>query len=164
MTIDEKSYLDGAKPQKNVVVSTDVEYGLHSLSSRTARDAPVELQYICNYLPWMTTQHAPSRTTSAHASEPNGGPTAEPSFESTESSAVLNKSSLTQSESGQGDTKPPPMVPAASTSDTEGDEDSSDRQSMPDESSSDTDPFAPRLGKTLCWRNINMTLVSPKRT
>lgn len=25
------------------------------------------------------------------------------------------------------------------------------------------DPFAPREGKTLLWRNVNMTLVSPRR-
>ena len=61
-----------------------------------------------------------------------------------------------QSESFFDDTKPPPMALAASTSETDDDDEeiinASKEQLL-------TDPFAPREGRTLCWRNINMTLV-----
>jgi hypothetical protein len=63
---------------------------------------------------------------------------------------------ISQSESYFDDSKPPPMAIAASTSDT--DDDTDEILDGPKERSH-TDPFASREGRTLCWRNINMTLV-----
>ena len=60
------------------------------------------------------------------------------------------------SESFFDDSKPPPMAIAASTSDT--DEDDEEIHTL-DKHQLLTDPFAPREGRTLCWRNINMKLV-----
>jgi hypothetical protein len=63
---------------------------------------------------------------------------------------------IAQSESFFDDSKPPPMAIAASTSETDEDEEEiyniSKEQLL-------TDPFAPREGRTLCWRNVNMKLV-----
>jgi hypothetical protein len=63
---------------------------------------------------------------------------------------------IAPSESFFDDSKPPPMAIAASTSETDEDDETihniSKEQLL-------TDPFAPREGRTLCWRNVNMTLV-----
>lgn len=60
------------------------------------------------------------------------------------------------------ETAPPPAILANSTSsDTEDDDNSmTEGTQITKKRHSHTDPFAPREGKTLCWRNVNMTLVS----
>ena len=63
---------------------------------------------------------------------------------------------VAQSESFFDDSKPPPMTIAASTSETDEDDEEVINISK---DQLHTDPFAPREGRTLCWRNINMTLV-----
>lgn len=63
---------------------------------------------------------------------------------------------VAQSESFFDDSKPPPMTIAASTSETDEDDEEITNLSK---DQLHTDPFAPREGRTLCWRNINMTVV-----
>jgi hypothetical protein len=63
---------------------------------------------------------------------------------------------VVQSESFFDDSKPPPMTIAVSTSETDEDDEEIINISK---DQLHTDPFAPREGRTLCWRNINMTLV-----
>ena len=64
---------------------------------------------------------------------------------------------VTKSESYQDDSKPPPMAIAASTSETEDDEDLEENKI--NTTGQSTNPFAPREGKTLYWRNVVMSLV-----
>lgn len=64
---------------------------------------------------------------------------------------------LAQSESFFDDSKPPPMTIAVSTSETDEDDDDNIHNITKEQLL--TDPFAPREGRTLCWRNVNMTLV-----
>ena len=63
---------------------------------------------------------------------------------------------IAQSESFFDDSKPPPMAIAASTSETDDDDEEIHHISKDQQL---TDPFAPREGRTLCWRNVNMKLV-----
>lgn len=68
---------------------------------------------------------------------------------------------LSKSESFQEGSKPPPLVLPDTSSETEED-DEIDKSIAGNYSQ--TDPFASREGKTLCWRNVDMTLVSlPQR-
>jgi hypothetical protein len=60
--------------------------------------------------------------------------------------------------------RPPPTMVAISTSSTDDDEETAKPKTESDKGRvkvkrSQADPFAPRIGKTLCWRNVNMTLV-----
>lgn len=164
---DEKS-----KSKCRFLVSTDIETGLDEAKVRTSREAPVEVEYLYRYIPCLYTQPVPSAspsTVSKHVSKGGRSNQALVDEQSiTSSSAPLGQSKsesmvgLSKSESCHDDTLPPPMIVAASTSATEEDEESIGRQAscvLP-EKRSHTDPFAPRVGKTLSWRNINMTLVS----
>jgi hypothetical protein len=64
---------------------------------------------------------------------------------------------VSKSESFHEGSKPPPLVLPGTSSETE-EEDEMDKSIS--ENYAQTDPFASREGKTLCWRNVNMTLVS----
>jgi hypothetical protein len=63
---------------------------------------------------------------------------------------------VSKSESFQEGSKPPPLVLPDTSSETQ--EDDEFDKSI-DENYAQTDPFASREGKTLCWRNVTMTLV-----
>jgi hypothetical protein len=145
------------KSKSRFVISTDIEaVDDGEAKMHTSRDAPVEVEYMYNYLPCMYTQPGPSANPSTISKcETQSGHSSLASA-SVEVSKSESMGSLSKSE-----TWPPPMIVAVSTSDTDEDEDSLGRKTLYKSQGkrSHTDPFAPRVGKTLCWRKVNMTLV-----
>jgi hypothetical protein len=153
------------------VVSTDLETGYDDdgqATIRTSREDPVEVEYLYNYLPCVYSQLDPStvnisESKSGHIeqalSDENSVASVSASLGFSNSESMIR---LSKTESGMEDSKPPPLISTVTTSDTEGDDESEERQSSCKSpgNRSHTDPFAPRVGKTLCWRNVNMTLVS----
>lgn len=137
-------------------ISADIEVGRDGTKARVSAEAPTEAEYFYDFLPCMYAR--PELSTSPSAiGMPNRN--SERTYETTPPPSVLG---LSTSESMIGLTKtescaegsPPPMVVAASTSETDDDDEVTEQEKV-----SHTDPFAPRVGKTLSWRNVNMTLV-----
>jgi hypothetical protein len=137
---DASSKFSVSKARDRVLVSTDIETGGDDDKST------VETELFCNFLPCMYEKTPPQFTES---------------IETSGSIIDIDKSDLilvvSKSESCQEDSRPPPLTKAVSTSETDEDEEIDESKFSRNESH--TDPFAPREGKTLCWRNVNMTLV-----
>lgn len=165
MPTDEKSVegkVEYLKSRSSLLVSTNVEDG-HCFIETVAIEAPDEMEYACNYLPCLYKQSETSESLPCLSRTFNSaGMTVAGESRDDTGSKDSTIEGLSISESRQGEIAPPLMVVAASTSETEGeDEECARRQSMHGLTGelSQTDPFATRLGKTLSWRNVNMTLV-----
>jgi hypothetical protein len=153
-------------------IETAYDDGLDN--DKTSRDATVEVEYLCNYLPCVYEKPKASKTLSKCGTVDSKCQQRLLKDQSIDSSVPFDERSralplspstsiaVSKSESYQDEPRPPPMVIAASTSETEEDEETGGVKSSTKNAGnrSDTDPFAPRIGKTLCWRNVNMTLVS----
>lgn len=129
--------------------TSDIEIGTGC--SDNSDKTSERVQSLWDYVPCITQQHVGTvSSTDVDSNEK----------ESVPSDVPVQAPSLpvvAPSESFFDDSKPPPMAIPVSTSDTDDDDDELNQISLDQRH---TDPFAPREGRTLCWRNVNMTLVS----
>jgi hypothetical protein len=124
-----------------VVVGTDIETG----DTFSVEKLPCGIELLHRYIPCIYAKTTLSLTESTDNRKIAPCKT---KFES-----IID---MSKSESFQEDSRPPPLILPATSSETDNEEICRNIS----ENRSQTDPFAPREGKTLCWRNVSMTLVS----
>ena len=138
------------KMGKAAIKSSDIEKGVSSPSDATSD----RLESLWDFVPCIIEQD--NDATVPYSEVSNVEPEPMPHMMTRQPPSPLE---VAQSESFFDDSKPPPMTIAASTSETDEDDEAMITNVDKNDQQLHTDPFAPREGRTLCWRNINMTLV-----